>query len=532
MRAPSAIYKSDTSNSAPERRACTEGTRVDILGRIVNWASDASSPPIFWLSGLAGTGKSTIAYTVCDHFDKEGLSARLCASFFCSRQVAELRHHQNIVPTLSYQLARVSSSFAQGLASADPLFIHVSKEQMEKLLVGPWQQTVHLHSGKLPSSLIVIDALDKIDGDSGEKLLRELIEATKMATGGMQGLKVLVTSRPHPKIVAATSPLSPDAVYRLEDITEGQEEVRRYLTEALPELEILFKQGLNDLAILSDGLFIFAATAARLVSSPGYPLSTKEQAKRLDRFLHAQDALSSDGETVLGIDALYTQIVRDAVPKQHRKSRLPLLHNIISALQPLTIPVHAELVAINTDDKDVDAAKHFIGALHAVLYIRDGRVYTYHKSFSDFILDEKRCGVQLACNLGVQHAVLSHSCLRVMTASLCFNICDLTSSYLFDSEVENLEQLVEENILSNAGLEYACRYWTSHLVGVPTIGSDARDLQEKLHDFGLEKIIFWIEAMNLLSAKEACYDGLTIVIAWANRLVSDSLAMNKLLADS
>jgi hypothetical protein len=72
-----------------------------------------------------------------------------------------------------------------------------------------------------------------------------------------------------------------------------------------------------------------------------------------------------------------------------------------------------------------------------------------------------------------------------MTASLRFNICNLTSSYLLDSEVENLKQLVEENILRNAGLEYACRYWTSHLVGVSTIGSDARNLQGKLHDFGL-----------------------------------------------
>jgi hypothetical protein len=525
------MYKADTAEGAPARKSCTTGTRVDILGRIVSWAEDASSPPIFWLSGLAGTGKSTIAHTICRHFDNDDHAARLSASFFCSRQVADLRRLGNIIPTLAYQLARLSRSFAECLDTVDPEAVHVSSEQLEKLLAGPWKQTVAGRLDQFPSSLIVIDALDEIDGDGGEKLLRDLIEAMMPAKGGMRGLKVLVTSRPHPKIVSATISLSPDAIYRLEDITEGKEDVRTYLAEALPDLEVLFKQGLDDLVALSDGLFIFAATAARLVSPPDYPLSAKEQSKRLDRFLHAQDALSSDGETILGIDALYTQIVCDAVPKQHRDSRLPLLHNIICALQPLTVPVHAELVATNTDDKDVDAAKHFIGALHAVLYIRDGRVYTYHKSFSDFILDESRCGIRLACNLGVQHAFLSHSCLRVMTASLRFNICNLASSYLLDSEVENLERLIDESILQNVGLEYACRYWTSHLVGVPTTGSGARNLQGELHDFGLEKSIFWIEVMNLLSAKEACYDGLNTVIVWANRLVSDSLAMNKLLAD-
>jgi WD40 repeat protein len=526
MRAPSAIYKSDTFNSAPERRACTKGTRVDVLGRIVDWASDPSSPPIFWLSGLAGTGKSTIAYTVCDYFDKESLPARLGASFFCSRQVADLRCHQNIIPTLAYQLARVSRSFAEGLASADPLSVHVSRDQMEKLLVDPWQQTVHIRPVELPSSLVVIDALDEIDGDGGEKLLRELIEATKKTMGGMLGLKVLVTSRPHPKIVAATSPLSLSAVYRLEDITEGQEDVRNYLTEALPELETRFKQSLDDLATLSDGLFIFAATAVRLISPPEYPLSAKEKVRRLSRFLHGWDALSSDSEAGLGIDTLYAQIIHDAVPRQYRASRLPLLHNIICSLQPLSIPVHAELIAVSSDDKDEEAAEHLIGALHAVLYIRDGRVYTHHKSFSDFILDERRCGHELACVPAGRHLLLSLGCFRVMMASLHFNICSLPSSYLLDSEIENLVQLVEENILCNPGLAYACRYWTSHLVKVPNTSDDVQHLLGKLLDFSYEKIIFWIEAMSLLSEKEVCHDGLISVAAWVNKAVSNFVAMS------
>ena len=111
MRAPSAVYKCDTTGDTPQRVKCVDGTRVEILGRIAKWATDASSPPIFWLSGMAGRGKSTIAYSTCLRFDPDvsrdttGPTARLCASFFCSRQVDAMRQLQNVIPTLAYQLA-------------------------------------------------------------------------------------------------------------------------------------------------------------------------------------------------------------------------------------------------------------------------------------------------------------------------------------------------------------------------------------------------------------------------------------------
>ncbi|KIK53720.1 hypothetical protein GYMLUDRAFT_109289, partial [Collybiopsis luxurians FD-317 M1] len=67
---------------------CTEGTRIDILKTIKDWVVDTSdcTPPVFWLRGMAGMGKSTIAYSICDHFDNQDEGHRLGASFFCSRQ--------------------------------------------------------------------------------------------------------------------------------------------------------------------------------------------------------------------------------------------------------------------------------------------------------------------------------------------------------------------------------------------------------------------------------------------------------------
>ena len=47
------------------RGPCTEGTRVDIIEKIMAWAEEtdpAKAPSVYWLTGLARLDKMTIAY--------------------------------------------------------------------------------------------------------------------------------------------------------------------------------------------------------------------------------------------------------------------------------------------------------------------------------------------------------------------------------------------------------------------------------------------------------------------------------------
>jgi hypothetical protein len=48
---------------AEHHERCLTGTRQSILGDIMRWAQNTRDQPVFWLNGLAGTGKSTIAQT-------------------------------------------------------------------------------------------------------------------------------------------------------------------------------------------------------------------------------------------------------------------------------------------------------------------------------------------------------------------------------------------------------------------------------------------------------------------------------------
>jgi len=43
---------------------CLENTRVELQHQVMEWVKDRDGKQIFWLSGMAGTGKSTITRTV------------------------------------------------------------------------------------------------------------------------------------------------------------------------------------------------------------------------------------------------------------------------------------------------------------------------------------------------------------------------------------------------------------------------------------------------------------------------------------
>jgi len=54
-----------TFDSYAERHnaRCHPGTRTDLLRQIMEWSNEPDGKPIFWLNGMAGTGKSTICST-------------------------------------------------------------------------------------------------------------------------------------------------------------------------------------------------------------------------------------------------------------------------------------------------------------------------------------------------------------------------------------------------------------------------------------------------------------------------------------
>ncbi|KIK55441.1 hypothetical protein GYMLUDRAFT_106348, partial [Collybiopsis luxurians FD-317 M1] len=139
---------------------CVEGTRVQILAEIEQWALGTDSLPGYWICGMAGTGKSTIAKSMCLILEAQN---NLAGSFFCTRQIPECRDYRFIIPTLAYQLAHFSTNFnirLRRLLNQDPDIVTKSPiVQVCKLLIEPWLACIEAR--EMASPVIVLDALDE-----------------------------------------------------------------------------------------------------------------------------------------------------------------------------------------------------------------------------------------------------------------------------------------------------------------------------------------------------------------------------------
>ncbi|KAJ6533607.1 hypothetical protein B0H19DRAFT_869608, partial [Mycena capillaripes] len=68
---------------------CAPGTRLEIQTDILEWLSSRlpTKERIFWITGIAGCGKSTLSATVVENLRKNKTS--VAAQFFISRNIPE-----------------------------------------------------------------------------------------------------------------------------------------------------------------------------------------------------------------------------------------------------------------------------------------------------------------------------------------------------------------------------------------------------------------------------------------------------------
>jgi hypothetical protein len=493
------------------REVCTPGIRVRILDDIISWAKNNSpgSPNVYWLFGQAGSGKSTIAYSVARRFEFAGDpndTVILGGNFFCSRQFEETRLSKCIIRTVVHHLALKCRAFADQLSDADFETVNQNiRAQLEDLLIAPWQ------ASKLdrcpdplnppPHYLIVIDALDEIDGKGGSEFLLHLLEVIDTNENRLQGLKFFVTSRPDPILVGLVDSFTSKQLYRLQHMLpeEAQYDVRTYLTAELPHFAGC--EEFENLVALTAGLFIYAATVVKYLAK----YEPSEQKSILTTLLASTSNSSnmqslSTGEPFTLLDILYYQILdgafRDFSPQEKGwEVRCSILHTFLCTAERTSTSVVANLLFISDD-----VAEKLLSNLHAVLYCGEhGQVLTYHKSFSDFILDQGRSG-NFWCNQAMHHRVLADACFRWMKDGLRFNIANIPSSFALDVDDPMVEDAVKKNI--PPVLNYSCRNWSYHVSAAASIIPDG--LHDSISDFLQLCALFWIEAMNLLRLRGLC----------------------------
>jgi len=493
----------------------------------MRWAKEtdpAKAPSVYWLNGLAGLGKTTIAYTICKRLEEDGAPF---ASFFCSLQL-DSKNSKLLITTLCRDLAELFSSYASEvlpvLESNSKIVDAELDKQMNELLAKPWQASF-ARRDCLQVPVVIVDALD--ESDRGTNFLQELLRVVE--SGKLAGIKFLVTSRPDPRLADMCKSFPPNAVCKLHEVDTAnvEKDINRYLREALPDLKD--EPELVELARRTGGLFIYATTAVRFISPPHSPFSVPEMLTELRTIVSSESLPTSDGSGEgSAVDELYRQILGVALRDDRvRRKRLQVLHTVLCAESRINMSVLADLS--NTDQATV---KTVVDSLHAVLFVssKDNCVYWYHTSFPDFLFTQVRAKFMMAalrpnfptqeidvfCDASAYHGVLARRCFSIMMKMLHFNMCNLESSYIFDSDVPDLSDRVNKKL--TPPLRYASHHWARHLFQATPAENDNDELSLLLNDFMCNKLLFWIEAMNLIDAKFECSPLLKNAEAWSRRV--------------
>jgi len=515
-----------------QHQECLKGTRIEVLHKIKAWAQEHNEKPIFWLNGLAGTGKSTIACTVArEHCD----NGRLAASFFFSRGGGHLAHADKFFPTIAAQLARtvpnLHSHISASLQNHDNASGLTLRDQWNYLIEKPLSK---LELGHHPSPmLIVIDALDECEGDDDICLLLKLLMEVRDITTIQ--LRVFITSRPETPIRLGfrqiPSILHHDLILDHEPRQQVDRDILTYFKQQFLEIRNTFEivgpawPGAERLSLLvekSAGLFIYAATVCRFIKQNDQwgpddllgifiPCDTAGKSRKRKRKTPKTSPFSE-------LDKIYTQILDYSLKRIKNQDQAEIADEISEITS--TIAILFQPLSLTTLgcilDIDHTTIHQRLKHLRSVFNVPDDEsspVRLLHPSFRDFLFDSRRCANrQFSVEEKVAHKRISEQCLKILSKSLKQDICGVNQSGIFVSDIERTR--IQQVLPSH--LEYACSYWMQHVL---CSGIELRD-DHGIHGFLRRHILHWLEALCWIGRLS---DGIHVLTALGSRISVSSL---------
>ena len=483
---------------------CLPGTRVDLLDKVRDWFTN-SSKCIFWLNGMAGTGKSTIARTLAAEFDDK---KQLGASFFFKRGQGDRGRASGFFTTIANQLVQaipeIRPLISKVIAKDPSVTSQTLQRQFEQLILDPLKG---IDNPVQSIYLIVIDALDECDNETHITGIVKLL--SQLQNAGNMNVKSIITSRPElpPKLgfqMISKYAYRDLVLHRIEkNIVER--DIALFFEHKFKQIRLEWskasqddlpaqwpgEQNIKTLTASAVPLFIFAATVCRFI---GYRYGDPQE--RLVRVLKYQDKIGSDQ-----MDKTYKPIldrILDAEDQGNGAQQALVIQNFRDVVGPiiiladyLSINSLANLLKMHTWD-----ISRQLDHLHSVLDISDDPnrpVRPLHLSFPNYLLDTtRRYQHPFWIDETAMHKHLAYKCISLLRGSkiLKQDMCNLQRPGFLRSNIK--PGTVSKRIPPSLG--YACCYWVQHLQK----GQCKINDQDEFHLFLNERFLWWLEAMSLL----------------------------------
>ncbi|KAK8905640.1 hypothetical protein QC760_005562 [Botrytis cinerea] len=481
---------------------CLLGTRVELLKHISGWAEDPKGKCIFWLNGMAGTGKSTISRTVAQSFEENN---QLGASFFFKRGEGDRGTASKFFTTIAHQLVVKQPQLVQSLNKAIDLDPSIS----DKSLAKQFEQLIFKPLTELNSSpqtlVLVIDALDECEREEDIGVILRLL--TQVRNIASMCLRIFVTSRPDLPVRLGFQEMS-DAAHQdcvLHEITHAtiERDIFMYLDHEFAKIRTKNKilavnwpgqESIQALVQMAIPLFIFAATACRFIADPVW--NPEEQLEAILQYRMV--------ENMSNFDRTYRPILEKhfttQTTKKQRQTLIQQFKEIVGAIVILADPLSIVSLARLLDVKK-DYIERRLQFLHSVLDIpssEDAPVRLFHLSFRDFLLDDSENDIPFKMNERELHGRITSKCLELMSKPGCLkvDVCNLGEPGTLKTQVD--EHVINEYLPPH--VQYACRYWVFHIQESNIILLD----NCQVHKFLQEHFLHWVEVMSLMGIISEC----------------------------
>ncbi|KAF7982537.1 hypothetical protein HWV62_28166 [Athelia sp. TMB] len=364
--------------------SCLPGTRKSVLSFVKMWSRSFSSQNVFWVKGVAGSGKTAISHTVAEMLHRVGL---LASSFFFNRDVASRNSPQMLITTIARDIANRHPAIAADIRTVleDELALTSASlyRQFDAFIAGPLRR----YTGE--PIVIVIDALDESTCDGADNDLLAILAT--MAADLPRQLRIFVTSRPTSTIEEHFSGSS-HIIPHLIDIqsAENVEDISAYVDAQMRDSAIRSKMGpdgidealIHALKFMSEGLFIWIATIF------GYLRSAYNPKAKLSTLL-SRSVPEGLPDVNAKMDALYTAILDTCGAwndEDFRKDYQLVMGAIMAAKRPLSLTALRALC----DDIQELSSKLLLERFGSVLVgfqNDDEPIRILHLSFREFITD-------------------------------------------------------------------------------------------------------------------------------------------------
>ena len=524
-RLPWAEQASFDSSSQQDNPTCFDDTRSEVLKQIKAWTYGDDKSCIFWLSGMVGTGKSTIARTISREFSSKN---DLGASFFFVRDGGDVARASLFFTTIARQLAIAQPALRQYMSEA----VRSQPDIATKSRADQWTKLILQPLAKLPTNrqrsvlVIVLDALEECDNNYDvEGIIAILGQAKDVAS---VKLRILVTSRPGNPTRFGFS-MIPQGLYRellLHDqpreivdqdiclfLYSQFERVKRakpWLSQDWPGVDAI-----NFLVHLSAGLFIFAATVCGFISQEH---SSAEDSLKLffpangskPEIPYTDNTEAIRTSKTRSLDMVYSQILigatRSVTSQAEQNDILYSLKEILGSIAALNepLPVRALAGLLNIRESFIFQQ---LDQLHSVLRVpiqSEKPVSLLHDSFREFLFDGRRhIDPAFSIDRHKAHRELLRLSLRVLESALRPDLCHVRHPGTFRAEIS--KATIDGCI--PLPVRYACLHWVHH------VERSSQRLHDHGHvyDFLKRHFLHWLESLSWLGKASSCVAQITIL---------------------